>query len=164
MKPDDALVAIENSNGVEFGGRRLEVNVSLPRGQKAERVRPVRPPAVKLYVGNLAYGTDDDTLREAVEYVGPVLDLYMPVDRYSGERRGFAFVFVAPENVERTIEELDGYELDGRILRVNEARPKGWEGDFDATAATMEGDSEESEEDTGAEEDMEAVEEPDYAE
>ena len=125
--------------------------------KKAERVRPVRPPSVKLYVGNLAYGTDDDTLREAVEYVGPVLDLYMPVDRYSGERRGFAFVSVAPENVEKTIEELDGYELDGRILRVNEARPKGWEGDFDATAATIE-------EDTGAEEDTEAVEEPDYAE
>jgi len=49
----------------------------------------------------------------------------MPTDRYSGERRGFAFVTVEPNVATQIIEELDGFELDGRILRVNEARPKG---------------------------------------
>jgi len=126
MNPDDANKAIEDANGVEFGGRVIEVNVSLPKGEKAERKekKPVSK-GVKVYVGNLSYDTEEETLRETLSNSCSLLDLYMPVDRYSGERRGFAFATVEPDQVETLINELDGYELDGRMLRVNEARPKG---------------------------------------
>jgi len=122
MAPDGVDAAIENADGIEFGGRTIEVKVSLPRGTKA----PVRQkaPETKLYVGNLSYDTDEDMLRETFEQYGTLIDLYMPIDRYSGDRRGFAFLTVEPDVAAQIVEELDGFELDGRILRVNEARPK----------------------------------------
>ena len=49
----------------------------------------------------------------------------MPIDRNFGRPRGFAFVTLATDAAMTAIEELDGYELDGRFLRVNEAQPKG---------------------------------------
>jgi len=122
MAPDGVDAAIDNADGVEFGGRTIEVKVSLPRGTKAPKRQ--RSPETKLYVGNLSYDTDEDMLRETFEQYGTLLDLYMPIDRYSGDRRGFAFLTVEPEVAQQIIEELDGFELDGRILRVNEARPK----------------------------------------
>lgn len=123
MNPEGAEAAIENADGTEFGGRTIEVKVSLPRGQKApQRERPV---TTKLYIGNLSYDTEEDVLYEVLGQYGDITDLYMPIDRYSGERRGFAFVTVENNVATQIIEELDGFELDGRILRVNEARPKG---------------------------------------
>ena len=50
--------------------------------------------------------------------------MYAPLDRYTGRPRGFAFVTMAEESAKKAIDELDGLELDGRILRVNEAQPK----------------------------------------
>ncbi len=55
-----------------------------------------------------------------------MIDVYQPLDRYSGRPRGFAFVTMGSDNAGRAIEETDGMELDGRILRVNEAQPKGY--------------------------------------
>lgn len=49
----------------------------------------------------------------------------MPLDQSTGSSRGFAFVTLEPENALRAIEEVDGWEVDGRELRVNEAQPKG---------------------------------------
>ena len=49
----------------------------------------------------------------------------MPLDQSTGSSRGFAFVTLEPENAVRAIEEVDGWEVDGRMLRVNEAQPKG---------------------------------------
>ena len=54
------------------------------------------------------------------------MDCYMPEDRETGRSRGFAFVQMLPEDAMRAAEELDGFDMDGRILRVNEARPKGY--------------------------------------
>ena len=81
---------------------------------------------IKLYVGNLSWGTDDATLRELFEEYGKVIDCYCPVDRETGQHRGFAFVTMDPDDALRASDETDGYELDGRILRVNEAKPKGY--------------------------------------
>lgn len=79
----------------------------------------------KLYVGNLSWGTEEGPLRELFEEYGTVVDCYVPVDRETGQHRGFAFVTMASEDALRAADETDGYELDGRILRVNEAQPKG---------------------------------------
>lgn len=79
----------------------------------------------KLYVGNLSWGTEEGALRELFEEYGTVVDCYLPVDRETGQHRGFAFVTMEPDDALRAADETDGYELDGRILRVNEAQPKG---------------------------------------
>ena len=50
-----------------------------------------------------------------------MIDCYIPVDRETGQHRGFAFVTMDPDDALRAADETDGYELDGRILRVNEA-------------------------------------------
>ena len=54
-----------------------------------------------------------------------MVDCYLPVDKETGQHRGFAFVTMDPNDALRAADETDGYELDGRILRVNEAQPKG---------------------------------------
>lgn len=83
------------------------------------------PIEIKLYVGNLSWGTEEGALRELFEEYGKVVDCYIPVDRETGQHRGFAFVTMDPDDALRAADETDGYELDGRILRVNEAQPKG---------------------------------------
>ena len=80
---------------------------------------------IKLYVGNLSWGTEEEPLRELFEEYGKVIDCYIPTDRETGQHRGFAFVTMDPDDALRAADETDGYELDGRILRVNEAQPKG---------------------------------------
>ncbi len=85
----------------------------------------------KLYVGNLSYNTSEDALRAFFEGHGrKVTDVYMPRDRDTGNPRGFAFVALeTPEDAQAAIEQLDGQELDGRALRINEARePSGGPG------------------------------------
>jgi cold-inducible RNA-binding protein len=79
----------------------------------------------KLYIGNISFDTEQETLRELFEDYGPIVDLYVPLDSESGRPRGFAFVTLEPDNAQRAIEEVDGWEVDGRMLRVNEAQPKG---------------------------------------
>lgn len=119
MDEEDALKAIAGLNGTELDGRTLNVNKSLPKGTKAT------PKQVKLYVGNLSWGTEEAALCELFEEYGKVVDCYIPTDRETGQHRGFAFVTMDPDDALRAADETDGYELDGRILRVNEAQPKG---------------------------------------
>lgn len=119
MEEEDLTKAIEGMNGTELDGRTLNVNVSLPKGTKTA------PNQTKLYVGNLSWGTEEEPLRELFEEYGKVIDCYIPTDRETGQHRGFAFVSMDPEDALRAADETDGYELDGRILRVNEAQPKG---------------------------------------
>lgn len=79
----------------------------------------------KLYIGNIAFNTEQETIRELFEDYGPIIDLYVPLDQNTSRPRGFAFVTLEPDNAQRAIEEVDGWEVDGRMLRVNEAQPKG---------------------------------------
>ena len=76
-------------------------------------------------MGNLSWGTEEGALRELFEEYGKVIDCFIPVDRETGQHRGFAFVTMDSDGALRAADETDGYELDGRILRVNEAQPKG---------------------------------------
>ncbi|HEY3354242.1 MAG TPA: RNA-binding protein [Polyangia bacterium] len=81
---------------------------------------------VKLYVGNLAYGTTADQLRELFEADGRhVTDVSVVTDRTTGQSRGFGFVEMgSPEEATAAIGALDGRDLDGRTLRVSEARER----------------------------------------
>jgi RNA recognition motif-containing protein len=80
----------------------------------------------KLYVGNLNYNTSEQALREAFSANGrEVTSVSIIMDRETGRSRGFAFVEMStPEAAQAAMQELDGTELEGRVLRINEARER----------------------------------------
>ena len=79
----------------------------------------------RLYCGNLSYNTTADGLRQAFGEVGQVEDAVIITDRETGRSRGFGFVTMSDdEEAMAAIEQMDGFELDGRRLRVNEAQPR----------------------------------------
>ncbi|PTY03653.1 RNA-binding protein [Opitutaceae bacterium EW11] len=79
----------------------------------------------KLYVGNLSFHTTDSALRTAFEPFGTLTDVHVAIDQVSGRARGFGFVtFSTPEEAQAAVDGLNGHDLDGRTLTVNEARPK----------------------------------------
>jgi cold-inducible RNA-binding protein len=79
----------------------------------------------KLYVGNMSFNTTEDALRTAFGQFGAVTDVYIANDRETGRPRGFAFVtFATEEESKLATEKMNGVDLDGRALTVNEARPK----------------------------------------
>jgi RNA recognition motif-containing protein len=80
---------------------------------------------MKIYVGNLSYNTDQDALRDLFAQHGEVEDVHVPTDRQTGRPRGFAFVTMPNDSeAQAAIAALNGTELDGRSLNVNEARPR----------------------------------------
>jgi RNA recognition motif-containing protein len=80
---------------------------------------------MKLYVGNISFDTSEDTLRNAFAEHGDVEEVAVITDRDTGRPRGFAFVTMPDDNAARSaIDALNGKELDGRSLNVNEARAK----------------------------------------
>jgi RNA recognition motif-containing protein len=79
----------------------------------------------KLYVGNLPYSANEDSLTEFFSTVGAVESARIITDRDSGRSKGFGFVEMATdEEAEKAVSELNGKEMDGRALTVNEARPQ----------------------------------------
>ena len=79
----------------------------------------------KLYVGNLSFRTRDEELREVFSQAGEVVDVFLPTDRETGRPRGFGFVEMSTEDeAAEAIRMFDGYTLDDRQLRVNEAQAK----------------------------------------
>ena len=80
---------------------------------------------MNIYVGNLESKVTDEELRQAFEAFGQVAEARVIMDKFSGESRGFGFVEMASkEEAEKAIEEMNGKDLKGRALNVNEARPK----------------------------------------
>ncbi|MCP4610926.1 MAG: RNA-binding protein [Planctomycetes bacterium] len=80
---------------------------------------------MNIYVGNLSHDANEDNLREAFEAFGQVESVNIIKDRFSGESRGFGFVEMpSKQEAEKAIEEMNGKDLVGRAVNVNEARPK----------------------------------------
>jgi RNA recognition motif-containing protein len=80
---------------------------------------------MNIYVGNLSYGMSEDELRDAFGAFGEVSSVKILMDRETGRSRGFAFVEM-PNNseAEKAIAQLNGKDIGGRALRINEARPR----------------------------------------
>ena len=78
-----------------------------------------------LFVGNLSFQTTEGDLRTLFEPYGQIIRIHLPTDRETGRLRGFAFVELADDDAaKKAIAALDGKELGGRNIKVNEARPK----------------------------------------
>ena len=79
----------------------------------------------KLYVGNMSFKTTEADLRDAFGQFGSVTDVHIANDRETGRPRGFAFVTFSTDTESKlAVEKMNGVDLDGRQLTVNEARPK----------------------------------------
>jgi RNA recognition motif-containing protein len=80
---------------------------------------------MNIYVGNLSYGMSEDELRDAFGAFGEVSSVKILMDRETGRSRGFGFVEMPNKNeAETAIAQLNGKDVGGRALRINEARPR----------------------------------------
>ena len=79
---------------------------------------------MKIYVGNLSFNTTEAALNDAFAQHGEVRSANLVMDRETGRPRGFGFVEMDDEGARKAIEALNGAELDGRQLNVNEAKPR----------------------------------------
>jgi RNA recognition motif-containing protein len=79
----------------------------------------------KLFVGNLSFNTTENDLQDTFAAHGTVVEAHLPTDRVSGRPRGFAFVTMStPEEAQTAIASLNGAQVDGRSITVNEAKPR----------------------------------------
>jgi RNA recognition motif-containing protein len=81
---------------------------------------------LNIYVGNLPRTATEESVRELFSEYGEVTEVKILKDQYSGELRGFGFITMSSKaDGQKAINEINGTEVDGRSLIVNEARPKG---------------------------------------
>jgi RNA recognition motif-containing protein len=78
----------------------------------------------KIYVGNLPYSATEDELRELFSAHGEVQSVSLVNDRETGRPRGFGFVEMSPTDAQTAIQHMNGFNMGGRPLRVNEARER----------------------------------------
>jgi len=78
----------------------------------------------RIYVGNLSFDSTERDVSELFSQFGTVVSCALPTDRETGRVRGFGFVEMADEDAKKAIQSLDGKDLGGRALRVNEAQPR----------------------------------------
>ena len=79
----------------------------------------------KLFIGGLSYNTDENGLRDSFERFGNVEEAKVITDRETGRSRGFGFVtFASEDEANSAITEMDGKDLDGRTVKVNEAQER----------------------------------------
>lgn len=79
----------------------------------------------RLYVGNLSFGSTQESLRDAFASHGEVVDVHLVADRVTGQSRGFGFVTMGSrDQAESAMAAMNGSELDGRALKVNEAEER----------------------------------------
>ena len=79
---------------------------------------------MKLYVGNLSNTTNDTTLTELFAPFGSVESAHVITDRDSGTSKGFGFVEMAAADAQKAMSALNGREIDGKAIKVNEAKPQ----------------------------------------
>jgi len=86
--------------------------------------------STKIYVGNLPYSVDDGKLKEVFSEFGEISEATVISDKYSGRSKGFGFVtFANEESAQKAVSEMNEKEIDGRAIKVSEAKPMKSEGE-----------------------------------
>lgn len=81
--------------------------------------------STRLYIGNLSFQSTEASVRNAFAQLGEVSDVHLVTDRATGQSRGFAFVTMgSPAEAQNAIQAMNGANLDGRALRVNQAEER----------------------------------------
>jgi nucleolin len=128
----DAVEKALEMNGKEIDGRPVNIDKSTPPDKSAVRENRAKsfgdtqsPASSVLFVGNLSFGVNEDQLWEVFGEHGDVKSVRVPTDRESGRPKGFAYVeFSALEAAQTAYGQLQGYELDGRSLRLDYSQPR----------------------------------------
>lgn len=128
----DAVEKALAMDGKEIDGRPIRVDKSTSPDKKAASEKRAQafgdqqsPPSTILFVGNLSFGANEDTLWETFGEHGDVKSVRIPTDRESGRPKGFAYVeFSDVEAAKKAHEALQGFELDGRSIRLDFSPPK----------------------------------------
>lgn len=118
---EEAQHAIEEVNGKEVDGRELKIAFATGVSEKKD------DPGVKnkLYVGNLPFSVKDNDLADLFSSAGEIESAKINTDKMSGRSKGFGFVEMRDENdLQSAINKFDGYEFQGRQIKVNKANPK----------------------------------------
>ena len=106
--PARILASVASADGIEVSGASREIELGK-----------------KLYVGNIPFTTTEDELRSLFEQHGSVESINVITDRETGRPRGFAFVEMDASAADAAMQALDGKDMGGRSLRVNEANERG---------------------------------------
>ncbi|KAG7585191.1 RNA recognition motif domain [Arabidopsis thaliana x Arabidopsis arenosa] len=120
---EDCNIIIDNLDGTEYLGRALKVNF-------ADKPKPNKEPLYpetehKLFVGNLSWTVTSESLAGAFRECGDVVGARVVYDGDTGRSRGYGFVcYSSKAEMETALESLDGFELEGRAIRVNLAQGK----------------------------------------
>jgi len=128
----EAVEAALLMNGKEIEGRAVNIDKSLPRNPNTAREKRAKtfgdnqsPPSAVLFVGNLSFNLGEDQLWETFGEHGDVKSVRVPTDRESGRPKGFAYVeFSDVESAKKAHGTLQGYEMDGRTLRLDFSQPR----------------------------------------
>lgn len=120
---DGRMIRVSESRPKEVGGRGSGVGSGGFGGGSGE-FNTGGAPEVKLFVGNLSFDVELETIRELFEKEGKVIDCYMPKDRMTDQPRGFAFVTMPSDDARGAMKALQGHDVDGRTLRIEESMPR----------------------------------------
>lgn len=127
---DIALKAMEQFAGKEIDGRPIRVDLSVPRAPNPEKRAKSfgdqrSDPSNTLFVGNLSFNTNEDSVWEFFGEFGAIESVRVPTDRETGAPKGFGYVsFADVDTAKAAIDGAAGSELDGRVLRLDFSTPK----------------------------------------
>ncbi|KAN0097894.1 hypothetical protein V8E55_002340 [Tylopilus felleus] len=132
FKTADAVEKALALNGKEIDGRAVNIDKSIAPDKKASSEKRAQafgdtssPPSAVLFVGNLSFGVNEDTLWETFGEHGDVKSVRVPTDRDTGKPKGFAYVeFSDVGSAKKAHGALHGFELDGRAIRLDFSQPR----------------------------------------
>ena len=141
VNAEDAAKAFEEKKGTELDGRTINVDFAAGRqsgGNQQDRAQNRAKsygdtpgnPTDTLFVGNLAFGADQDVVSEAFSEYGTILGVRLPTDRESGQAKGFGYVtFSSIDEAKAALEAMNGADISGRNIRLDYSQPRPQNGD-----------------------------------
>ncbi|KAI8616807.1 hypothetical protein BC830DRAFT_169374 [Chytriomyces sp. MP71] len=110
--------------GSELDGRAIRCDLSTPKPARRDE-KPASAPADTLFVGNMSFNATEEGLREVFSEHGEVTSVRIPTDRETGNPKGFGYVsFSSVEGAKVALEALNGFEFEGRGLRLDFSQPR----------------------------------------